>query len=68
LVDTHRLCLPPSGRHQGGEGYNIILQTIPLDGKIALRPPKDDGKQAGETEREQQTVRDANDRRKNARR
>jgi len=24
--------------HKDGEGYNIVLQAIPLDGKIALRP------------------------------
>ncbi len=52
--------------HKDGEGYNVILQTIPLDGKIVLRPPKDDTKQ--ETERAQQTVRDANDRRRDTRR
>jgi hypothetical protein len=26
--------------HQDGEGYNIVLQALPLDGKIVLRPPK----------------------------
>lgn len=26
--------------HQDGEGYNIILQCIPVSGKIVLRPPK----------------------------
>jgi hypothetical protein len=26
--------------HGDGEGYNIVLQTIPLDGKVVLRPPK----------------------------
>jgi len=34
-------------KHQSGDGYNIILQALPLpdtDGqcKIVLRPPKDD--------------------------
>jgi hypothetical protein len=34
-------------KHQSGEGYNIILQALPIsngDGqcKIVLRPPKDD--------------------------
>jgi hypothetical protein len=55
--------------HQSGDGFNVILQALPIsagDGtcKIVLRPPKD----ADETERAQQTVREANDRRKNARR
>jgi hypothetical protein len=26
--------------HQDGEGYNIILQALPINGKIVLRPPK----------------------------
>ena len=51
--------------HQDGDGYNIVLQALPItdrDGqcKIVLRPPKD----ADETERSQQTVREANDRRR----
>jgi hypothetical protein len=54
--------------HKDGEGYNVILQTIPLDGKIVLRPPKDDTKKNTEAERDQQTVRDANDRRRSTRR
>jgi hypothetical protein len=36
--------------HQNGEGYNVILQALPLpngDGivKLVLRPPKDDQQQ-----------------------
>ena len=27
--------------HQDGDGYNIVLQALPLDGKIVLRPVKD---------------------------
>jgi hypothetical protein len=26
--------------HQDGDGYNVVLQALPLDGKIVLRPPK----------------------------
>lgn len=26
--------------HADGDGYNIVLQALPLDGKIVLRPPK----------------------------
>jgi hypothetical protein len=37
-------------KHQDGEGYNLILQALPIsnsDGqcKIVLRPPKDDDDQ-----------------------
>ena len=27
--------------HQDGKGLNILLQALPIDGKIVLRPPKD---------------------------
>ena len=58
--------------HQSGDGFNVILQALPIadrDGqcKIVLRPPKDDAKD-NETERSQRTIREENDRRKNARR
>ena len=26
--------------HQDGEGFNIVLQALPINGKIVLRPPK----------------------------
>ncbi len=26
--------------HQDGDGYNIVLQALPLDGKVVLRPVK----------------------------
>jgi hypothetical protein len=26
--------------HQDGEGFNIMLQALPINGKIVLRPPK----------------------------
>ena len=26
--------------HQDGDGYNIMLQALPINGKIVLRPPK----------------------------
>jgi hypothetical protein len=52
--------------HQDGDGYNIVLQALPLDGKIVLRPPKADTKPE-QTQRDQQTVRAENDRRKSRR-
>ncbi len=52
--------------HQDGDGFNIMLQARPIKGKIVLRPPKADAKD--ETTNAQQTIRDANDRRKNTRR
>ena len=26
--------------HQDGDGFNVVLQALPLNGKIVLRPPK----------------------------
>jgi len=34
--------------HQDGEGFNVILQALPIDGKIVLRPPKVQGEQPQE--------------------
>ena len=28
--------------HEDGEGFNVLLQSLPLDGKIVLRVYKDD--------------------------
>ena len=28
--------------HADGKGFNVLLQSLPIDGKIVLRPPKDD--------------------------
>jgi hypothetical protein len=53
--------------HEKGDGFNVILQALPIpsgDGqcKIVLRPPKDD-KDEGD-ERTKQAVRQANDTRR----
>lgn len=28
--------------HQDGDGYNVVLQALPIDGKVVLRLPKGD--------------------------
>jgi hypothetical protein len=45
--DDYWLALGAAFPHQSGDGFNVILQALPLpnaDGtcKIVLRPPKDD--------------------------
>ena len=56
--------------HQDGEGFNIMLQAFAINGKIVLRPPKGEAEthetppKHNSVERDRQTVRDANDRRK----
>jgi len=31
--------------HDDGKGYNIVLQALPIDGRVVLRVPKDDNAQ-----------------------
>lgn len=51
--------------HQDGDGFNIVLQALPIDGKIVLRLPK---AQTGEdAEAKQAAIRAENDRRKGRR-
>lgn len=52
--------------HQDGDGYNVVLQALPINGKIVLRLPKTDDKD--DAERAKRTIRDENDRRRNGRR
>lgn len=51
--DDFWLAIGAAFMHQDGDGYNVILQALPIDGKIVLRLPKDDqadghASQAGE--------------------
>jgi hypothetical protein len=39
--------------HKDGQGFNVVLQTIPLAGKIVLRPPKDKNEGAESVRTEQ---------------
>ena len=50
--------------HQDGDGYNVVLQALPIDGKIVLRLPKTPDERPDTTDRAQRTIRDENDRRK----
>jgi hypothetical protein len=44
--DDYWIAIGAAWMHQDGDGYNVILQALPLDGKIVLRPPKADTKSA----------------------
>jgi hypothetical protein len=68
--DDYWLPIGAAFPHQSGDGFNVVLQALPIpdrDGqcKIVLRPPKGD---KDEIERAQQLIREENDRRKNTRR
>ena len=38
--DDFWLAIGAAFMHQDGDGYNIVLQALPIDGKIVLRTPK----------------------------
>lgn len=40
--------------HQDGEGYNLVLQALPVDGRVVLRTPKDDDQPGGNDRRTRQ--------------
>lgn len=35
--------------HEDGDGYNVVLQALPINGKIVLRLPKAQGDEVHET-------------------
>jgi hypothetical protein len=49
--DDFWLAIGAAFMHQDGDGYNVVLQALPIDGKIVLRQPKDD--QTGQPAQEQ---------------
>jgi hypothetical protein len=63
--DDFWLAIGAAFMHEDGDGYNIVLQALPIDGKIVLRLPKDDQTQS--TESQQAAVRAENDRRRGTR-
>lgn len=40
--DDFWLAIGAAFMHQDGDGFNVVLQALPIDGKIVLRAPKDD--------------------------
>jgi hypothetical protein len=40
--DDFWLAIGAAFMHQDGDGYNIVLQALPIDGRVVLRLPKDD--------------------------
>lgn len=40
--DDFWLCIGAAFEHQDGKGLNIVLQALPVDGKIVLRVPRED--------------------------
>jgi hypothetical protein len=40
--DDFWLAIGAAFMHQDGDGFNVVLQALPIDGKIVLRQPKDE--------------------------
>lgn len=49
--------------HADGNGLNLMLQALPLDGKIVLRPPKDSDERPAQTEEPRNTRSQSNNNR-----
>lgn len=47
-ADDYWLPIGAAFMHQDGDGYNVVLQALPIDGRIVLRLPKT-GDEATET-------------------
>jgi len=47
--DDFWLSIGAAFMHQDGDGFNIVLQALPIDGKIVLRLPKTQGDEIYET-------------------
>jgi len=63
--DDFWIAIGAAFKHQDGDGYNVVLQALPLDGRVVLRLPKQSGGEdhAGA----QRAIREANDRRRQTR-
>jgi hypothetical protein len=65
--DDYWLAIGAAFPHQSGDGFNIILQALPLpnaDGtcKLVLRPPKDDSEEPPQREESRVTRLQSNNR------
>jgi hypothetical protein len=46
--DDFWLAIGAAFMHEDGDGYNIVLQALPIDGKVVLRLPKTQNEQPPE--------------------
>jgi hypothetical protein len=56
--DDFWLAIGAAFQHQDGDGFNVVLQALPIDGKIVLRPPKGDDAEPRPQERTDQSAPD----------
>lgn len=52
-ADDYWLPVGAAFPHADGGGYNVVLQALPIDGRVVLRVPKDDDTPAEQPARQQ---------------
>lgn len=62
-ADDFWLAIGAAFMHQDGDGYNIVLQALPIDGKVVLRLPKEDATDQQPQERTDRTKKPGSQRR-----
>jgi hypothetical protein len=62
-ADDYWLNIGAAFMHQDGDGYNIVLQALPINGKIVLRLPKTQTEESAEPRTNDNTKRRAETRR-----
>ena len=48
--DDYWLNIGAAFEHADGKGLNVLLQALPINGKLVLRSPKENGEQAAAVE------------------
>lgn len=46
--DDYWLAIGAAFQHQDGDGFNVVLQALPINGKIVLRIPKSTEEKTGQ--------------------
>lgn len=55
--DDYWLNIGATFAHQDGKGFNVMLQALPIDGKIVLREPQGDEPEQPATKNKRRTER-----------
>jgi hypothetical protein len=56
--DDFWLSIGAAFAHADGKGFNVILQALPIDGKVVLREPQEDEAQPAGTNKRRSERRD----------
>lgn len=56
--DDYWLNIGAAFRHQDGDGFNVVLQALPVNGKVVLRLPKSQSEEPEQPPARESTRRD----------